>query len=92
MSKENKPTRKVTSNESKLKRATSIDDKPKKNAFSEWFANHKESLEEEFPDLNSFELSKVALKRFREETKPKSSNGPTVKKFFGATSTRQEVQ
>lgn len=57
----------------------------------DWYLNQKESLEEEFPDLNSSELTKVAMKRFKEEQKPKSISAPSVKKFFGTSATNQQV-
>lgn len=68
-----------------------MENKTKKSAFSEWFTLNKESLQEEFPDLNSFELSKVALKRYREESKPKVTNCQNVKKFFVSSSAIREV-
>ncbi|XP_046676836.1 WD repeat and HMG-box DNA-binding protein 1-like isoform X1 [Homalodisca vitripennis] len=67
---------------------TSNENKPKKNPFMDWFSSNKESLEEEFPDLDSGELTKVALKRFKEEQKGKPAS-QNMKKFFGSTTNRE---
>ncbi|XP_012277279.1 WD repeat and HMG-box DNA-binding protein 1 isoform X2 [Orussus abietinus] len=51
---------------------------PRKESFVSWYAKNKKSLQEEFPELSSADLTKAALKRFKEEgpsKKRKLSNG-----------------
>ncbi|KAL1458238.1 hypothetical protein WDU94_008400 [Cyamophila willieti] len=45
--------------------------------FTEWFAKEKESLEQEFPELDKPALNKMAMKRFK-ETVGKTGSAPTA--------------
>lgn len=40
--------------------------KEKKTPFTEWYEAEKENLQKEFPELSTAELTKVAIKRFKE--------------------------
>uniref|UniRef100_A0A1B6MKD1 Uncharacterized protein n=1 Tax=Graphocephala atropunctata TaxID=36148 RepID=A0A1B6MKD1_9HEMI len=83
------PVAKPAANPPVAAKTTGNQNKRKKNAFMDWFSSNKESLEEEFPDLDSGELTKVALKRFKDEQKGKPTN-QSVNKFFGSTASNHE--
>lgn len=49
---------------------------PKKESFVNWYAKNKKSLQEEFPEVNVGELTKIGLARYKEETA--QSNGDSA--------------
>uniref|UniRef100_A0A8D8RZF4 WD repeat and HMG-box DNA-binding protein 1 n=1 Tax=Cacopsylla melanoneura TaxID=428564 RepID=A0A8D8RZF4_9HEMI len=67
--------------------------------FTEWFAKEKESLEQEFPELDKPALNKMAMKRFKETV---GKTGPTpappapqhssVRSFFKPTAPSSDSQ
>jgi len=40
----------------------------KKESFVNWYAKNKKNLQEEFPEINVAELTKIGLTRYKEET------------------------
>jgi len=40
----------------------------KKVSFVNWYAKNKKNLQEEFPEMNVTELTKIGLTRYKEET------------------------
>lgn len=47
-------------------------DGPKKESFVNWYAKNKKNLQEEFPNLNRAELTKISLTRYQEQSKSDS--------------------
>ncbi|XP_015609721.1 WD repeat and HMG-box DNA-binding protein 1 [Cephus cinctus] len=46
----------------------------KKENFVSWYSKHKNDMHEEFPELNTVELTKIALKRYKEvDASPQTS-------------------
>uniref|UniRef100_A0A1B6DME6 Uncharacterized protein n=1 Tax=Clastoptera arizonana TaxID=38151 RepID=A0A1B6DME6_9HEMI len=71
----------------------SNENKPTKtNPFMEWFSSQKSNLEEEFPDLDTSELTKIAIKRFKEEKQKPSNNQGGLKRFLSVSSMSEESQ
>lgn len=46
----------------------------KKESFVNWYAKNKKNLQEEFPEMNVAELTKIGLTRYKEETAQSNTN------------------
>lgn len=57
---------KLNSNQNDSNKKDKGDSKKKPIPFMTWFSKAKSELQEEFPDVDSSELSKIGLKRYKE--------------------------
>ncbi|KYN15387.1 WD repeat and HMG-box DNA-binding protein 1 [Trachymyrmex cornetzi] len=50
---------------------------PKKDSFINWYAKNKKNLQEEFPEINVSELTKIGLTRYKEEVAQSNTDNAT---------------
>ncbi|KAL0104850.1 hypothetical protein PUN28_016473 [Cardiocondyla obscurior] len=50
---------------------------PKKGSFINWYSKNKKNLQEEFPEMNVAELTKIGFTRYKEDTTQSSADNET---------------